>query len=164
MKVKGILAGGQEAWKAADDLKKNNIPVIYTHIYSLPILQDQPYDYFYEAPSKMQAAGVKFCISTGDTGPEVRDLPYQAGSRGLWSVKGRCAQISHALPGRDPRRRRPDGLDRHGQDREHRRGRRRHARIREPTSSTSLSTVECYRSHAGTRGCLIALRTARAAR
>jgi hypothetical protein len=57
MKVKGILAGGQEAWKAADDLKKNNIPVIYTHIYSLPILQDQPYDYFYEAPSKMQAAG-----------------------------------------------------------------------------------------------------------
>jgi len=33
----------------------------------------------FEGPSKMQAAGIKFCISTGDDGPEVRDLPYQAG-------------------------------------------------------------------------------------
>ncbi len=27
----------------------------------------------------MQKAGVKFAISTGDSGPEVRDLPYHAG-------------------------------------------------------------------------------------
>lgn len=79
MKLKGIILGGQEAWKAADDLKKNNIPVIYTNIYSLPTRDDDPFDYFFEAPAKMQAAGVKFAIATGDQGGEVRDLPYHAG-------------------------------------------------------------------------------------
>jgi len=79
MKVKGVIVGGQDAWKVADDLKKNNIPVIYTNIYNLPVRDDDPYDYMFEGPSKMQAAGIKFCISTGDDGPEVRDLPYQAG-------------------------------------------------------------------------------------
>ena len=79
MKVKGIIRGGQEAWKAADDLKRNNISVIFTNIYNLPVRDDDPYDYLYEGPSKLQKAGVKFAISTGDTGAENRDLPYHAG-------------------------------------------------------------------------------------
>lgn len=79
MKLKGIILGGQEAWKAADDLKKNNIPVIFTNIYALPTREDDPFDYFFAAPSKMQAAGVLFSIATGDQGGEVRDLPYHAG-------------------------------------------------------------------------------------
>jgi imidazolonepropionase-like amidohydrolase len=79
MKLKGIIVGGQEAWKAADVLKKNNIAVIFTHIYTLPVRPDDPYDSLYEGPAKMQAEGVKFAISTGDTGPETRDLPYHAG-------------------------------------------------------------------------------------
>ena len=37
MKVKAIIIGGQDAWKVADDLKKNNISVIYTNIYNLPV-------------------------------------------------------------------------------------------------------------------------------
>ncbi|MEP7212779.1 MAG: amidohydrolase family protein [Acidobacteriota bacterium] len=78
-KVKAIIAGGQEAWKVADDLKKYDIAVIYTNIYNLPVRDDDAYDYLYEAPSKMQKAGVRFAISTGDAGAEVRDLPYQAG-------------------------------------------------------------------------------------
>jgi imidazolonepropionase-like amidohydrolase len=85
-KVKGILVGGQEAWKAADDLKKNNIPVIYTNIYNLPVLDDNPYDFLFEAPAKMQQAGMKFCISTGHNGEEVRDLPYQAGIAGSFGL------------------------------------------------------------------------------
>ncbi len=86
MKVKGIIIGGQEAWKAADDLKKNNIAVIYTNIYSLPVRDDDAYDYLFDAPSKMQAAGIKFCISTGDSGAEVRDLPYHAGLAGAYGL------------------------------------------------------------------------------
>ncbi len=86
MNVKGILVGGQEAWRAADELKKNNIPVIYTNIYSLPVRPDDPYDFLYEAPSLMQKAGVKFAISTGDSGAEVRDLPYHAGIAGAYGL------------------------------------------------------------------------------
>ena len=97
MKVKGIIDGGQEAWKAADDLKKNNIPVVYTHIYSLPVREDDPYDYLFEAPSKMQAAGVKFCISTGNTGAEVRDLPYHAGLAGAFGLSKEDALKSVTL-------------------------------------------------------------------
>jgi imidazolonepropionase-like amidohydrolase len=86
MKLKGILVGGQEAWKVADELKKNNIPVIFTHIYSLPVRDDDPYDYLFEGPAKLQAAGVKFAISTGDQGAEARDLPYQAGIAGSYGL------------------------------------------------------------------------------
>lgn len=85
-KVKGIIVGGQDAWKAADELKKNNIAVIYTNIYGLPVQQDDAYDYLFEAPSKMLAAGVKFSISTGDTGAEARDLPYHAGLAGAYGL------------------------------------------------------------------------------
>jgi imidazolonepropionase-like amidohydrolase len=85
-KVKGIIAGGGDAWKAADGLKKNNIPVIFTNIYNLPAQDDDPYDYFYEGPSKLQKAGVKFAVSTGDGGAEVRDLPYQAGIAGAFGL------------------------------------------------------------------------------
>ena len=49
MKLKGVLIGGQEAWKAADDLKKNNISVIYTNIYNLPVRDDDAYDRYLRA-------------------------------------------------------------------------------------------------------------------
>ena len=86
MKVKGIIVGGQEAWKAADELKKNNISVIYTNIYNLPVREDDAYDSLYEAPSKLQQAGVKFAIATGDAGAENRDLPYHAGLAGAFGL------------------------------------------------------------------------------
>jgi imidazolonepropionase-like amidohydrolase len=85
-KVKGIIVGGQEAWKVADGLKKNNIAVIYTNIYNLPVRDDDAYDYLFEAPSKMAQAGVKFAISTGNDGAEVRDLPYHAGLAGAYGL------------------------------------------------------------------------------
>ncbi|MCS6874914.1 MAG: amidohydrolase family protein [Pyrinomonadaceae bacterium] len=76
-KLKGIILGGQEAWRAADVLK--NVPVIYTNIFRLPVREDDPYDYLFEAPSKMLQAGIRFAIATSDGGANVRDLPYQAG-------------------------------------------------------------------------------------
>jgi imidazolonepropionase-like amidohydrolase len=85
-KVKGIIIGGQEAWKAADGLKRNNIAVIYTNIYNLPVRDDDAYDYLFEAPAKLQQAGVRFAISTGNDGAEVRDLPYHAGLAGAYGL------------------------------------------------------------------------------
>ena len=37
------------------------------------------YDVLYENAAKLQKAGVRFCISSGDNGPNVRNLPYYAG-------------------------------------------------------------------------------------
>lgn len=97
MKIKGIILGGQEAWKAVDDLKKNNIAVVYTNIYNLPVLDDNPYDFLFEAPSKLQQAGVKFCVSTGHNGEEVRDLPYHAGIAGAFGLSKEDALKSVTL-------------------------------------------------------------------
>ena len=84
--LRAIVAGGQEAWKVANELKQNNISVIYTNIYNLPVRDDDPYDYLFETPTKLQKAGVKFCIATGDQGAEVRDLPYHAGLAGAYGL------------------------------------------------------------------------------
>lgn len=78
-KTKAIIYGGGESWKSADLLRQKNIPVIFTNIYSLPTRDDDAYDSLFDVAGKLQKAGVKFCISTGDTGAEARDLPYHAG-------------------------------------------------------------------------------------
>jgi imidazolonepropionase-like amidohydrolase len=79
MKIKAIILGGQEAWKAASELQQNNIAVIYTNIYNLPVRNDDAYDYLFEAPAKLQKARVRFAVSSGNDGAEIRDLPYHAG-------------------------------------------------------------------------------------
>ena len=79
MKLKAIILGGNDAGKVASLLKEKNVPVILTGVFSLPTREDDAYDTLYETPAKLQQAGVRFCISTGDAGPEVRNLAQYAG-------------------------------------------------------------------------------------
>ena len=97
MKIKGIILGGQEAWKVAEGLIKNNISVIYTNIYKLPVQDDNDYDYLFNAPAKMAQAGIKFCISTGNDGAEIRDLPYHAGLAAAYGLSKEDALKSVTL-------------------------------------------------------------------
>ena len=60
-------------------LKEKNVPVVFENMWSLPLREDDPYDILYETPARLQQAGVRFAIATGDNGAQVRDLPYQAG-------------------------------------------------------------------------------------
>ena len=79
MKLKPIILGGNDAGKVVNLLKEKNVPVILTGIFSLPSREDDNYDALYENAAKLQQAGVRFCISTGDAGPEVRNLAQYAG-------------------------------------------------------------------------------------
>src|SRR6185295_15737486 len=79
MKLKPIILGGNDAWKVASLLKEKNVPVILTGILALPVREDDAYDSLYENAAKLQQAGVRFCISTGDAGAEVRNLAQYAG-------------------------------------------------------------------------------------
>ncbi|HVF49059.1 MAG TPA: amidohydrolase family protein [Pyrinomonadaceae bacterium] len=79
MKLKPIILGGNDAWRAAAFLKERNVPVILTGVLDLPLREDDAYDVHYENAARLQQAGVRFCISTGNSGAEVRDLPYHAG-------------------------------------------------------------------------------------
>ena len=86
MKLKPIILGGNDAWKLASLLKEKNVPVILTGIFSLPAREDDAYDTLYENPAKLQQAGVRFCISTGDAGPEVRNLAQYAGMAAAYGL------------------------------------------------------------------------------
>src|SRR6185436_3858570 len=79
LKLKPVILGGDDAWKMATYLKEKNVPVIITGILDLPSREDDFYDTHYENAAKLQQAGVRFCISSGDGGPNVRNLPYYAG-------------------------------------------------------------------------------------
>ena len=86
MKLKAVIIGGSEAWKTAQLLKERNVPVILDSVLNMPLREDDPYDSLYENASKLQAAGVRFCISTGDSGAHVRDLPFHAGMAAAYGL------------------------------------------------------------------------------
>jgi imidazolonepropionase-like amidohydrolase len=79
MKLKPIILGGDDAWKIAALLKEKDVPVILTGIQNLPVREDDAYDTLYENAAKLKVAGVRFCISTGNSGSDVRTLPFHAG-------------------------------------------------------------------------------------
>jgi imidazolonepropionase-like amidohydrolase len=74
-----IILGGNDAWKVTALLKAHDAPVILTGVLDLPLREDDFYDTLYTNAARLEQAGVRFCISTGDTGAHVRDLPFQAG-------------------------------------------------------------------------------------
>jgi imidazolonepropionase-like amidohydrolase len=86
LKLRPVIIGGSEAWKAAQFLKEKNVPVILDSVLNLPLREDDPYDSLYENAAKLQAAGVRFCISTGDSGAHVRDLPFHAGMAAAYGL------------------------------------------------------------------------------
>ena len=86
LKLKPVIIGGSEAWKTAQFLKEKNVPVILDSVLNLPLREDDPYDSLYENAAKLQAAGVRFCISTGDSGAHVRDLPFHAGMAAAYGL------------------------------------------------------------------------------
>jgi imidazolonepropionase-like amidohydrolase len=86
MKLKPIILGGNDAWKVAGLLKEKNVPVILTGMFSLPSREDDPYDTLFEQPAKLHQAGVRFCISTGDGGAEVRNLAQYAGMAAAYGL------------------------------------------------------------------------------
>lgn len=73
-----IIVGGHEALMAADLLKRDRTPVILTCVMDVPRRDDSPYDEFFSLPAKLKAAGVTFCISSGDKTAHERNLPYAA--------------------------------------------------------------------------------------
>jgi imidazolonepropionase-like amidohydrolase len=72
-----VLVGGREADKAADLLRRSNIPVILGSTQALPLRQDDDYDQAYTLPSRLHAAGVRFSLSHPGSWA-VRNFPFQA--------------------------------------------------------------------------------------
>jgi imidazolonepropionase-like amidohydrolase len=75
---KPVIVGGQNAYLAAEFLKRENVPVILSSTQALPNNEDDDIDAPYTNPAKLAAAGVTFAISHGGYW-EQRNLPFVAG-------------------------------------------------------------------------------------
>jgi len=77
MKLKMILADGDDVQRVIPELKKRNVPVILGPILDLPPREDDPYDLIYSNAKALYDAGVPFSIQTQDS-HNARNLPYHA--------------------------------------------------------------------------------------
>ncbi|MGA2247727.1 MAG: amidohydrolase family protein [Verrucomicrobiota bacterium] len=72
-----ILAGGRDAWRAADLLAANHVPVIYEDAQATPARDTDSYAAQFRAPEILRAAGVTVAFSVGGA-TLVKNMPYAA--------------------------------------------------------------------------------------
>jgi imidazolonepropionase-like amidohydrolase len=83
-RLRVVLTGAAEAWKEAELLAREGIPVVFTPwgeaclSANSPTSQWDPYDTGYVAPSILAKAGVRFGFEMGDDAM-VMNLPFRAG-------------------------------------------------------------------------------------
>jgi len=75
--IRMILADGLDAWRVADLLATNNVPVVFSHVYTQPQREEDGYDAQFRAAGILNKAGVKIAFSGGG-GSLVKNLPYTA--------------------------------------------------------------------------------------
>ncbi|MGB7784755.1 MAG: amidohydrolase family protein [Salinimicrobium sp.] len=77
-----VLVGGYNAYKVADQLKENNIPVLVGRVHSTPNQEDQDYDLPYKMAKLLNDKGVLVGLeSSGDMERMTsRNLPFYAGT------------------------------------------------------------------------------------
>lgn len=75
--VKMILADGLDAWRVADLLATNRVPVIFSHVFAVPQRGTDDYDAQFRAAGVLSKAGVKVAFSGGG-GSLVKNLPFVA--------------------------------------------------------------------------------------
>jgi len=80
--VRMILADGLDAWRVAELLASNNVPVIFSRVFTQPSRETDGYAVNFSAPSILNKAGVKITFSgggdPGGNGSLVKNLPYMA--------------------------------------------------------------------------------------
>lgn len=78
--LKMIIAGGMEAELVSDRLKKEKVPVVVLGTNNLPRRDDHPIDEVWSIPSRLERAGVQWCLASIERDGNERNLPYHAGA------------------------------------------------------------------------------------
>ena len=74
-----VIVGGNDAAQCADLLKRHNVAVIVGGTYHFPKRDDSAYNEGYTLPARLEAAGVSWCLASGEETAHERNLPYVAG-------------------------------------------------------------------------------------
>jgi imidazolonepropionase-like amidohydrolase len=100
--LRPVIVGGREALLCAELLRRHDVPVILGGTHELPSRRDQPYDERFTLPARLHDAGVRFCIATGGSFYNERNLPYHVATAvafglphevALQSITSRAAEI-----------------------------------------------------------------------
>ncbi len=76
--LKPVLVGGRDALLCLDLVKRSGAAVILDGIHDFPRRSDSDFDEVYRLPSRLEEAGVRWCIGGGDRTANERNLPYTA--------------------------------------------------------------------------------------
>jgi len=76
--LKPVIVGGRDAGMCTDLLKSNNAGVIITGVHRFPKRADSNYDNAFTLPARLEAAGVRWCLSSGAEPGHERNLPDNA--------------------------------------------------------------------------------------
>ena len=77
--LRPTIVGGRDAHKCTDMLLRHDVGVIISGTHRLPGRRDAAYDDPFTLPMRLEEAGVRWCMASGDETPHERSLPYQAG-------------------------------------------------------------------------------------
>ncbi len=75
-KLKLVIAGGAEAWRCVDELKKSDVAVLIG-VDQVPTREADPYDAAYANAATLHKNGIRFAIVTDDASNS-RNLPFEA--------------------------------------------------------------------------------------
>jgi imidazolonepropionase-like amidohydrolase len=76
-KLKLVIGGGTDAWRVADELARDGVPVILDPVLGLPTRPDEAYDAPFTGAAILVKAGVRVAINEGDS-QFVRNLAHHA--------------------------------------------------------------------------------------
>lgn len=77
--LKCIITGGRDAPLVAELLKKHDVPVIITGTHNFPKRADEPFDDAFTLPGRLEGAGLRWAMASGEETAHERSLPYHAG-------------------------------------------------------------------------------------
>ncbi len=81
-----VIVGGRDAPLCADLLKRNSVAVIVDGTFKFPKRDDAPYDDAFTLPARLHAAGIKFCIASGEETAHERNLSNAAGMAAAYGL------------------------------------------------------------------------------
>ena len=64
-KLKIVICGGQDAWRAPELFRTNNVPIVYEHTLSRPARDTDAYDQPFRTPGELEQAGIRFALTLG---------------------------------------------------------------------------------------------------
>ncbi len=76
--LRPVIVGGRDAPMCAALLKKHDVPVIIDSALLMPKRDDSPVDESFTLPARLEAEGVRWCLTSGQEPSNERNLPLGA--------------------------------------------------------------------------------------